>query len=105
MKTCGTCALCCDLLPVKSIGLKGFTGCQYRRPIFHKDGAGCSIYASRPAACRAWVCGWLMSPDVPDEYRPDRVGFVIDVHKDLVLVNGEDADAAQIWVQAGHEDH
>lgn len=104
MKTCGTCTLCCELLPVQSIGLKSFTRCQYQRPIFHKDGAGCSIYSHRPAACRTWSCGWLVSPDVPDEYRPDRVGFVIDVMKDLVQINGEDADAAQIWVQRGHEE-
>lgn len=104
MKQCGLCTLCCELLPVREIGVKAFQGCSLRRTIIHAAGPGCSIYPRRPHACRAWSCGWLMSPDLGDEYRPDRVGFVVDVMKDLVQVNGKDADAAQIWVAPGHEE-
>lgn len=104
MKTCGGCTECCRLVPVAEIGVKSFTGCPMRRTLIHAAGPGCSIYEKRPYSCRNWSCGWLLSPDLPDEFRPDRIGFVIDERKDLVQVNGEDADATQIWVAPGHEE-
>jgi hypothetical protein len=34
MTSCGTCTLCCQLVPVKEIGLPSFTACPHLRPIF-----------------------------------------------------------------------
>ena len=104
MKTCGPCTECCRLMPVEEIGLKAYQGCSMRRTLIHAAGPGCAVYARRPHSCRTWSCGWLMSPDLPDELRPDRCGFVIDEHMDLVVKDGKDADAAQIWAAPGHEE-
>jgi hypothetical protein len=40
-------------------------------------GSGCRIYASRPADCREFVCQWLITPDLPDAMRPDKVKVVL----------------------------
>jgi hypothetical protein len=103
MKTCGTCTLCCELLPVKELEKGSFTRCPLSREVPHAK-VGCSIYARRPFGCRNWSCVWLVSPGAPDEYRPDRVGFVVDQTFDLVQVEGKEMAAAQIWVKPGHEE-
>ena len=104
VKQCGQCSECCRILSVAEIGLKAYEGCKFRRTVIHAAGPCCAIYARRPHSCRTWSCGWLKSPDLPDELRPDRCGFVIDEHMDLVVKDGKDADAAQIWVAPGHEE-
>jgi hypothetical protein len=104
-RTCGGCALCCDLIPVKELGTKAFCGCPHRRDLFHTSGPGCGIYDRRPPSCRLWRCMWLGSPpeNMADELRPDRVGFVVDENVDLVKVGGVDTVVGQVWVSPGHE--
>lgn len=50
----------------------------------HECKAGCSIYASKPDSCTAFMCLWLASQlfedNMPDKWRPDRVGAVVDVN-------------------------
>ena len=104
MKKCGGCTLCCEIVPVKEIEVRSFQGCPHRTTFAHACGAGCGIYARRPGSCRTWDCGWLLSPELGEDTRPDRVGFVVDQWKDLVRVNEVDTAAAQIWVAPGHEE-
>jgi hypothetical protein len=103
MRTCGTCTLCCTLLPVKELEKPSFAPCPLVRDVPSAK-PGCSIYERRPSGCRMWSCVWLASPDVPVEFRPDHVGFVVDQSFDLVHVNGAEMAAAQIWVAPGHEE-
>ena len=104
MKTCGTCTLCCTVVPVKEIDKRSFTPCRHLRTIIHKHGPGCSIYPERPFSCKGLACVWLDMPEIEEQYRPDRVGFVVDTQLDVVTVNGNDRVAAQIWVEQGHEE-
>jgi len=104
MKVCGSCTECCTVIPVKELQKAQFTRCAKLHSIPHKDGPGCGIYPVRPVSCRMWKCVWLRTPEMPDEYRPDRVGFIIDEVKDLIAINGKEMVAAQIWAAPGSED-
>ena len=103
MKTCAGCSACCEIVPVKELGLEAFHRCPHQRPPYHAQGPGCGIYAARPYSCRSWSCAWLLA-DWPDIYRPDRCGLVIDPHFDLIRVNGREMQAAQVWAMPGHEE-
>jgi hypothetical protein len=101
-KSCGGCTACCMTVPVKEIGLRAFERCRHLHSL-PQLATGCSIHANRPRSCRAWSCSWLIS-DLPDEYRPDRIGVVVDPIPDLVRIHGEEIVASQLWVLPGHED-
>jgi hypothetical protein len=101
-KTCGGCTACCVTVPVKEIGLAAFTRCPHLRSP-PELATGCGIYQTRPRSCRQWSCSWLIS-DLPDKYKPSRIGIVIDPVPDMVRFNGKDIPAAQFWVLPGHEE-
>lgn len=101
-KDCGSCTACCSTVPVKEIGLDAFVRCPNLRSLPEMT-IGCSIYQTRPRSCRTWSCSWLIS-DLPEKYKPSRVGIVLDPTPDMVRVNGKDVAAAQIWVVPGHEE-
>lgn len=101
-KSCGGCTACCATVPVKEIDLKAFHRCPHLHS-FPDVRVGCGIYPMRPRSCHQWSCSWLIS-DLGPEYRPDRIGVVIDPVPDMVRVNGEDVVASQLWVVPGHED-
>ena len=81
MLGCDGCHKCCDILTVEDFDKPPLTRCPHT-----VLGKGCAIYATRPAACRAFECTWLASqrdpPDgetwdrMPPEMRPDRCGVV-----------------------------
>lgn len=103
MNTCSGCGACCEVVPVKELGLTGFSRCPHLRDVIQVDGVGCGIYSKRPRSCASWQCEWLKS-DWPDEYRPDRCGLIVDELRDIISINGTEMPAAQIWVMPGHED-
>lgn len=71
-RACGKCTLCCKLQPVHEIGKPAFEWCPHCTP-----GQGCSIYATRPAGCRVFHCGWRLWPQLGDEWRPDLSKLVV----------------------------
>lgn len=75
VKPCGECAACCTVLGVEA--LKKYAG----RTCKHLDGRipdkRCSIYDKRPEACSTYICEWKSAKQLGDEFRPDRVGFII----------------------------
>lgn len=73
-KTCGDCGLCCKLMGVKSLNKPQSVWCGH-----FKRGVGCKIYADRPHDCGEFVCYWLHAPNLGDEWRPDRAGFLMHV--------------------------
>lgn len=103
-RTCGGCTACCEIVPVKEIGLKAYTRCQHARDAMHVKGPGCAIYAERPYSCRSWSCLWLKTPGLPPELRPDRCGIVVDELVDLCRIDGVEVPCAQVWVARGHEE-
>jgi hypothetical protein len=101
MRHCGSCTLCCKLIPVEEINKAAGQRCQHV-----KAGKGCSIYERRPISCREWSCMWLKGSedDRPlDLHRPDRSHYVIDEVPDIIRatnnVTGEvtQIDVMQIW--------
>jgi hypothetical protein len=80
VRSCGDCDACCTALAVddhedgpKPAGVR----CPSLRSSARRLARGCLIYATRPASCRDYECGWLQGL-MPDDFRPDRVGFIID---------------------------
>jgi hypothetical protein len=73
VKSCGSCSLCCKVLAVDQLKKPMGAWCPH-----HGAGAGCTIHATRPHACRTFDCVWLMDPEMPQRFRPDRTKVVLD---------------------------
>lgn len=69
---CEGCGLCCKIMGVNEIEKPPHRWCSH----FSKRG-GCAIYETRPGACRAFNCLWLLTEALGQEWRPDRAGFVL----------------------------
>jgi hypothetical protein len=75
-RECGACSLCCKLLSIDELAKPIDTWCQHCKP----GNGGCSIYASRPATCVNFSCGWLTHPNYPnfgDEWFPARAKMIV----------------------------
>lgn len=81
---CGTCQACCtimrvDMAPVAEVHKPERTRCG------HLCSAGCKIYDTKPESCTVFMCLWLAMELFEDrmlkEWRPDRVGAVVDVNE------------------------
>lgn len=98
-RVCGSCQLCCKLVPVPPLAKPAGTRCRHQ-----KAGKGCGIYVDRPFACRSWGCRWLIDPEAAALPRPDRAHFVVDMEEDYVRLQPQDGGEArkvpviQIWV-------
>jgi hypothetical protein len=133
-RECGSCTLCCKLLPVASEsrklhietleaairhGLLTREEAANTVPDFHKPAGqrcphqraskGCTIYATRPFGCRFWNCRWLVNDDTGDLSRPDRSHYVIDVSPDYVTADDgagrhQVVPVVQIWVDPNYPD-
>jgi len=91
-RQCGGCTMCCKLLGIAEIEKPVNVWCPHCA-----RGQGCRIYAERPDGCRAFACGWLLDPSMPEEWRPDRSKLVVmpdeDPEQVLVLVDPGTPDA------------
>lgn len=95
---CGSCTLCCKLVPVPALHKLAGERCKYQRV-----NKGCTIYSDRPLDCRAWSCRWMADPDTKGMPRPDRAHYVIDVTWDYITQQYPDGtehkiNALQVWV-------
>lgn len=111
-RKCGSCSLCCTLLPMKREKTPDFAvvvekmiangmttrkemgrmirdfdkpagqDCQYQKRSIH---GCCSIYSRRPFGCHFWSCRWLRNDDTDNLKRPDSSHYVIDVMDDFVV--------------------
>lgn len=93
-RTCGGCTLCCKVLPVPDLNKDAGTRCKHS-----VMGKGCGIYETRPRSCRSYHCLWLENEAaLPDRFRPDRCGFVIDgIESANVLIVNVDAKKVDNW--------
>lgn len=92
MRECGGCTLCCKVSRVvdSAFNKPPNTWCR-----FCAVGEGCRIYGERPKVCRDFRCRWLDS-DMPDEARPDRVGFYVTMEGDIAKIC-VDQDRMDAW--------
>lgn len=107
-RECGTCTLCCKLLPVRELAKKAGERCKHQRL------TGCRVYhkPGMPPACALWNCRWLVDPKVAEAgvSRPDRAGFVIDTMPDFVTLRDNETgevipiQVVQIWVDPKRPD-
>lgn len=99
MRQCGSCNLCCKLLPVQPLDKKAGERCKYLK--FQK---GCTVYhrAEMPMDCWLWNCRWLVNNDTADLRRPDHAHYVIDIMPDYITLqaNGstQEIQVAQVWI-------
>jgi hypothetical protein len=100
-RTCGSCTLCCRLLPGPELAKGRNERCA------HQCSKGCRIYARRPKSCAFWNCRWLAGDDTGQ--RPDRAHYVVDMMPDFVIARPHDGSAprniavAQVWVEPGYD--
>lgn len=110
---CGSCTLCCTLMPVSEIKKPSNQDCTQQ-----KRGFGCRIYQVRPVSCRAWSCRWLANDDgLMNEImkRPDECHYVIDPTPDTIVLTPKGSTnkvvmpIVQVWVDPAfpdaHKDH
>jgi hypothetical protein len=103
-RQCGSCTLCCKLLPVQELHKGANTRCQHQR-----TGKGCRVYnkPAMPTSCRLWSCQWLTG-GAPDLRRPDRSHYVIDVLPDYITLKDDTGEhkipVLQIWVDPDFPD-
>lgn len=99
-RVCGSCTLCCKLLPVREVNKGAGERCR------HQSSKGCAVYHKLgfPPSCAAWSCRWLIDDDAAKLARPDRSHYVIDMMFDLIGIRNEETGetqemtALQIWV-------
>lgn len=72
-RVCGSCNACCVELKIDTPELRK----KARTPCRHLTGAGCDIYASRPAVCQQFLCGWRLFAELDDDWRPDLSGVLV----------------------------
>lgn len=95
---CGTCTLCCRLVPVDELAKPGGQRCRHQRH------SGCMVYETRPLSCRAWSCAWLADPTAGELSRPDRAGYAIDMMPDFIRLRDNETGAVreipvvQVWL-------
>lgn len=109
-RVCGSCTLCCKLLPVVSLGKGANTRCQHQHV-----GKGCAVYGELHRVspeCRLWSCMWLVDPDplAARLQRPDRAHYVIDIMPDISTAQPHDGGPAfemamlQVWIDPAFPD-
>lgn len=75
-RRCGDCVACCVVYDVDGVKAAGEPCPHLRRR--RCEPAGCDIYSTRPAPCRAFACLWLLQWGSLAE-RPDRIGVVLTI--------------------------
>jgi hypothetical protein len=108
MRNCGSCTLCCKLLPVKALDKGAGERCRHQRA-FH-----CSVYGRHnrgfPVECKLWSCQWLTSPTTSKLKRPDRTHYVVDLIPDMIRVTNNATGEAnemvvtQVWLDPAFPD-
>ena len=71
-KSCGPCSFCCKVMSITELDKPVGRWCQHA-----KKRGGCAIYGAHPHSCQVFSCQWLMQPELPEEFRPDKSGVVL----------------------------
>lgn len=71
-RSCDGCTLCCKLVAVEPLNKPRDKWCT------HCDiGKGCRIYETRPEPCRIFRCGYLLTDQMAEHWRPARARMVV----------------------------
>jgi hypothetical protein len=100
---CGSCQLCCTLLPVRELAKGANTRCEHQR-----FGKGCGVYGRHPLPCKLWSCVWLTTPgETRDMRRPDRAHYCVDPLPEFITRKFDDGrerkdEVVQVWCDPRH---
>jgi hypothetical protein len=70
---CGSCTLCCELLPIKELKKPASVLCSNCTL-----GKGCNIYSKRPESCRNFDCLYIQSDEMDISLRPNECGVMFE---------------------------
>ena len=93
-RSCGTCTLCCKLLRIAELDKPQGVWCAHARP-----GQGCAIYAERPKECRTFHCGYLVAPELSEEWHPVKSKIVLVAEPGGGVTAVVDPGRADAWKQ------
>jgi hypothetical protein len=79
-RSCGSCSMCCKLYDLPEVQSPAGKWCRHCAP-----GKGCTIHETRPEVCRKFFCGWMVSPGLGPEWKPERAKLIVR----LVVPDGE----------------
>jgi len=72
-RSCQGCTMCCKLMEVDALGKPRGAWCG------HCDQKrGCTIYETRPDACRIFYCGYLRIPMLDERWKPSKAKFLVN---------------------------
>jgi hypothetical protein len=74
-RECGSCSMCCKILPIDDVSGFQKTGNEWCRHC--KPGKGCGIYETRPVICQGFGCLWLVDPSFSEAWKPSRSRIVV----------------------------
>jgi hypothetical protein len=87
MRQCGECTKCCEGWlkgDVKEHSMYPGKPCFFLQ-IGIGEPTGCSDYENRPDnPCKSYNCLWILDQDIPDEFKPEKTGVILDI----VDING-----------------
>jgi hypothetical protein len=71
-RACGSCTLCCKLLRIEALEKPAGEWCAHCAV-----GQGCTVYDTRPEACRGFHCGYLTLPMVDAKWFPAKSRMIV----------------------------
>jgi hypothetical protein len=78
-RPCGDCVACCIAPLIDTPEFKKAEGVVCP----NCTGAGCAVYDTRPQVCRTFNCAWKRIPSLPLETRPDKLGVMFTLERNL----------------------
>jgi hypothetical protein len=63
-----------------------------------KAETGCTIYDTRPSACRSYMCRFLLDDGLDENWRPDRSGIVVNTDRSRIVIY-VDPERPGAWLQ------
>jgi Fe-S-cluster containining protein len=92
-RTCEGCTLCCKLLAVDVLEKPRAKWCAHCDP--KRD---CTIYESRPEACRAFYCGYLRIKELDEGWKPAKAKFLVnyEARSNRIAIHA-DPDRPDAW--------
>ncbi len=74
-RECGRCSLCCKAVRVNEINKPPGQWCKHCAP----GRGGCIIYATRPTPCRHFLCMWLVTEELGEDWFPASAKLVVSM--------------------------
>lgn len=105
-RPCGSCTLCCTVMPVSEIGKKAHERCKHLGSAAKR----CKVYATRPRSCEVWWCMWSVNHDMPASLRPDYSRVVVDLEPERLVKRDADTGldenipAIVVWTDPKYPD-